>query len=142
MLLDVNLLLYAANRSAPDHERAAAWLTQQLTGDQRVGVPWETLIAFVRLVTNPRILARPLPATDAWAFVDEWMAVPSVWIPQPTDRHGLVLGELLRRYRLAGKLVPDAHLAAIAIQHGLDVYSTDTDFARFSEIRWINPLAE
>ena len=142
MLLDVNLLLYAANRSAPDHERAAAWLTQQLTGDQRVGVPWETLIAFVRLVTNPRILARPLPATDAWAFVDEWLAVPSVWIPQPTDRHGLVLGELLRRYRLAGKLVPDAHLAAIAIQHGLDVYSTDTDFARFSEIRWINPLAE
>lgn len=142
MLLDVNLLLYAANRSAPDHDRASAWLTQQLTGDQRVGIPWDTLIAFVRLVTNPRILARPLPATEAWAFVDDWLAVPVVWIPQPTDRHALVLGELLGRYRPAGKLVPDAHLAAIAIQHGLDIYSTDTDFARFSEIRWINPLAE
>jgi predicted nucleic acid-binding protein len=73
--------------------------------------------------------------------VEEWLAVPAVWIPQPTDVHADVLGALVRRYRLAGNLIPDAHLAAIAIEHGLEVCSADSDFARFAEIRWRNPLA-
>jgi uncharacterized protein len=79
---------------------------------------------------------------QAWDFVEAWLAAATVWVPTPTERHADVLGGLIRRYRLAGNLVPDAHLAAIAIEHGLEVCSADTDFARFSEIRWRNPLVE
>jgi toxin-antitoxin system PIN domain toxin len=141
-LIDANLLLYAANRDAAEHERATAWLEGQLNGSRRVGMPWESLTAFMRLATNPRVAAKPLSAEGAWAFVEEWLDAAVVWIPGPTDRHAEVLGGLMRRYRLTGKLVPDAHLAALAIEHGLDVCSADTDFARFTEIRWTNPLVE
>ena len=141
MLVDANLLLYAADASAPQHGRAAAWLTEQLNGDRRVGLPWESLVAFVRIATHPRASDNPLAPDAAWRFVEDWLAAPSAWVPLPTERHADVLGALLRRYRLAGNLVPDAHLAALAIEHGLEVCSADTDFARFTEIRWRNPLA-
>lgn len=141
MLIDANLLLYAVDSAAPAHTRAAAWLTEQLNGDHRVGIPWDSLTAFVRIVTHPRATARPLNAEDAWGFVEDWLAVRSVWIPGPTDRHTDVLGSLVRKYRLTGNLIPDAHLAALAVEHGLQVCSADTDFARFSEIRWHNPVA-
>jgi toxin-antitoxin system PIN domain toxin len=141
MLVDANLLIYAADATAPEHERASKWLTERLNGDRRVGIPWESLTAFVRITTHPRATRTPLRPEEAWRFVDDWLAVDQVWIPSPTDRHADVLGGLVRRYRLAGNLIPDAHLAALAIQHGLDVCSVDTDFARFTEIRWLNPLA-
>ena len=140
-LIDANLLLYAANRDALEHERSRSWLEEQLNGSQRVGMPWETLTAFLRLATNPRVLARPLKPAEAWSFVQDWLAVPVVWIPAPTEQHAEVLGALILKYDLRGNLVPDAHMAALALQHGLDVYSADTDFARFTEIRWVNPLA-
>ncbi len=140
MLVDANLLLYAANGQAPEHDRAAAWIEEQLNGSIRVGLPWESLAAFLRLATNPRVVARPLTAGAAWAFVEDWLETPAAWIPVPTDRHAEVLGALMAKYRPTAKLVPDAHLAALAIQHGLDICSADTDFARFTEIRWINPL--
>jgi hypothetical protein len=117
------------------------WLEAELNGDRRVGMPWESLTAFVRLVTNPRAFPRPLAPGDAWDLVDEWLAAPVAWIPVPTDRHAAVLGDLVRRYRLAGNIVPDAHLAAIALEHGAEIVSADTDFARFTELRWSNPLA-
>ncbi len=141
MLIDANLLLYAVDAMAPDHERAAGWLNEQLNGDRRVGLPWESLAAFVRIATHPRATAHPLTPDDAWSFVEDWLAAAPVWIPVATDRHADVLGRLLRKYRLAGNLIPDAHLAAIAIEHGLEICSADTDFARFAEIRWRNPLA-
>ena len=141
MLIDANLLLFAVDASAAWHQRAADWLAAQLNGDSRVGIPWESLAAFVRIATHPRASDRPLQPTEAWRFVEEWLAVPTVWVPAPTEAHRDVLGALIRTYRLAGNLVPDAHLAAIAIEHGLEVCSADTDFARFSEIRWRNPLA-
>jgi toxin-antitoxin system PIN domain toxin len=140
MLIDVNLLLYAAYRGAPEHERAASWLEEQLNGEQRIGLPWESLVGFVRLATNPRVSSPPLKPSVAWTFVDDWLAVPLAWTPMPTDEHARVLGGLITKYRLGGKLVPDAHVAALAIEHGLDVCSADTDFARFTEIRWVNPL--
>ena len=142
MLVDANLLLYAANRAAPEHDVAARWLEAQLNGDERVGLPWESLISFHRLSTNPRILPRPLTGNDAWDIIGAWLRSPVAWIPQPTERHAEVLGGLVKRYRVTGNAVPDANLAAIAIQHGLEVCSADTDFARFSEIRWRNPLAD
>lgn len=141
MLVDANILVFAVNATAPEHERAVEWLERQLNGDRRVGLPWESLTAFVRLVTNPRAFARPLTPSEAWDIVESWLAVPVTWIPGPTERHAAVLGDLVRRYRLSGNLVPDAHLAAIAIEHGAEVVSADTDFARFTEIRWSNPLA-
>lgn len=141
-LVDANLLLYAVNRASPEHERATEWLEAQLRGEHRVGLPWESLTGFVRIATNPRVWARPLTPAEAWSFVEGWLAVPVVWVPLPTEQHAQVLGGLIAKYRLSGKLAPDAHLAAIAIQHGLDVCSADSDFARFSEVRWRNPLAD
>ena len=141
-LIDANLLLYAANRAVLEHERSRSWLEEQLNGSQRVGMPWETLTAFVRLATNPRVLARPLKPAEAWSFVQDWLAVPVVWIPAPTEQHAEVLGALIVNYGLRGNPVPDAHIAALALQHGLDVSSADTDFARFTEVRWVNPLAD
>jgi Predicted nucleic acid-binding protein, contains PIN domain len=141
MLIDANLLLFAVDVSAPNHERAAAWLAEQLNGDRRVGLPWESLTGFVRIATHPRASEHPLKPDDAWQFVTDWLSAPTVWVPVPTEHHAEVLGGLVRKYHLAGNLIPDAHLAAIAIAHGLEVCSADTDFARFPEIRWRNPLA-
>jgi toxin-antitoxin system PIN domain toxin len=141
MLVDANLLLFAVDASASAHARAAAWLTAQLSGARRVGLPWESLNAFLRISTHPRAAASPLKVSEAWRFVEEWLSAPVAWIPTATDSHAAVLGQLLARYHVTGNLIPDANLAAIAIEHGLQVCSADTDFARFAEIRWINPLA-
>jgi len=141
MLVDANILLFAVNTSAPEHARAAAWLEEALNGSRRVGMPWESLTAFMRLATNPRVVPRPLAPADAWACVEEWLAAPAAWVPVPTERHAEVLGDLVRRYRPSAKLVPDAHLAALAIEHGAEIISADTDFARFAEVRWRDPLA-
>lgn len=140
-LVDANLLVYAVNRDSPEHARAASWLQETLNAPQRTAMPWESLTAFVRIVTNPRIVPRALRGAEAWRFVDEWLGVPTVWSPGPTDTHATVLGGLISKYHVSGNGIPDAHLVAIAIQHGLDVASADTDFARFTEIRWQNPLA-
>ncbi|HJW21275.1 MAG TPA: TA system VapC family ribonuclease toxin [Candidatus Limnocylindrales bacterium] len=140
MLIDANLLLYSVDSASPAHDAAARWLEAQLNGERRIGLPWESLVGFTRVITNPRAVERPLPAETAWGFVDDWLAAPTAWIPLPTERHHEVLGGLIRRYRLAGRLIPDGHLAALAIEHGLEVASADSDFARFTEIRWVNPL--
>ena len=139
MLIDANLLLYAVDEVAPEHERARTWLTAQLNGERRIGLPWASLTAFLRISTHHRASRQPLRPEDAWGFVDEWLAAPTAWIPGPTERHATVLGSLVRRYRIAGNLLPDAHLAAIAIEHGLELCSVDTDFARFREVRWTQP---
>jgi hypothetical protein len=141
MLIDANILLFAVDRAAPAHERAARWLEEQVNGDRRVGLPWESLMAFLRIATHPRASQRPLKPEDAWRFIEDWLAAPTVWVPVATDQHTDVLGAMVRKYRLAGNLIPDAHLAALAVQHGLEICSADTDFARFTEIRWRNPLA-
>lgn len=140
MLLDANLLLYAVNRSSAQHEAAAAWLTEQLNGARRVGLPWQSLSAFLRIATHPRAFASPLPPATAWQRVADWLAAPTAWQPEPGPRHADILGELIARHDVRGNLVPDAQLAALAIEHGLEVCSTDTDFARFPEIRWTDPL--
>ncbi|HLI61440.1 MAG TPA: TA system VapC family ribonuclease toxin [Solirubrobacteraceae bacterium] len=140
MLLDANLLIYAVDRRAEHHQRAATWLTEQLNGPRRVGLPWQTLQAFLRIVTHPRASDRPLDARTAWRQVAAWLETPVAWIPNPGPDYPRILGDLITTHDLRGNLVPDAALAALAIEHGVPVFSADTDFARFKELRWHNPL--
>jgi uncharacterized protein len=140
ILLDANLLVYAANRAATEHDAAREWLDGRLSATARVGLPWQTLLGFVRLVTNPAVLRKPVSVADAWRQVEDWLSAEPAWVPVPSERHAEVLGELLRLRHMTSRLVPDAHLAALAIEHGLTLCSTDGDFARFPGLRWENPL--
>jgi toxin-antitoxin system PIN domain toxin len=139
ILVDANLLLYARVSDFRDHAAARRWLEDQLSGPSRVGLPWPSLLAFVRLVSNPRVFSQPSTISDAWAQVEEWLDTAPAWIPSPTDRHREVMTTLIPVVTSA-KLVPDAHLAALAIEHGLALASADGDFARFPGLRWENPL--
>lgn len=141
MLLDANVLIYAVDRSTTEHEAAARWLTGVLNGRRRVGLPWQTIGAFVRIVTHPRVMQRPLNGRAAWEFVEGWLAADPTWIPPASERTAAVYGELVEEVPATGNLVPDAMLAALAIEHGLTVMTADTDFARFQSVRWENPLA-
>ena len=140
ILVDANLLIYAHVRSFPQHPQAREWLDAQLSGNTPVGLPWTSLIGFLRIVTNPRVFQQPEPITEAWHQVTEWLDAEVAWIPQPTERHREVLKTLLAGTNVYANLVPDTHLAAMAIEHGLLLCSTDGDFGRFSELRWQNPL--
>lgn len=140
MLVDANVLLLAEDEPSPFHEPARRWLTEALNGAERVGLPWPSLLAFVRIRTNPRAYREPLTGDEAWRRVEDWLAAPAAWVPTPTEHHADVLGSLVRRYQLAANAIPDAHLAALAIEYGVSVCSADTDFARFTELRWVNPL--
>lgn len=140
MLLDANLLIYATDRRAQQHDRAGAWVSEQLNGPRRVGLPWQTLNAFLRITTHPRASAQPLDARTAWSQVTAWLEAPVAWIPEPGPEYARILGDLITTYDLRGNLIPDAALAALAIEHGVSLASTDTDFARFRELRWENPL--
>jgi uncharacterized protein len=140
MLLDANLLLFAVDRESPFHTPAREWLDEVLNGDRRVGLPWQSLAAFLRIATHPRASKHPLGPDEAWQQIEEWLACEVAWIPVPTDRHAAVLGDLVKRYQLRGKVITDAQLATLALEHGLTVCSADTDFARFTELRWENPL--
>ncbi len=141
MLLDANLLLYAVHERAAQHEATRSWLTEQLNGPRRVGLPWQSLAAFLRIATHPRAFEQPLEAAVAWKRVADWLAAPAAWVPAPGREHAVLFGELIKRYDVRGNLVPDAHLAALAMEHGVAVCSADTDFARFAEVEWLNPLA-
>ncbi len=141
MLVDANVLLYAVDETSPHHPAAKLWLERALNGSRRVGLPWASLTAFVRIATNPRALAEPLPVVEAWRLVSAWLDAPTSWVPAPTLAHREVLGRLLTTLDLRANLVPDAVLAALCVEHGLTMVSADSDFARFTEIAWHNPLA-
>jgi uncharacterized protein len=141
ILVDANLLLYAANRAAPEHDAARAWLDERLNGTARVGLPWPSILAFVRIASNPSILRKAVTAAEAWRQVLDWLACDPAWIPLPGDEHAEVFGHFLDQPFMTSRLVPDAHLAALAIEHGLTLCSTDGDFSRFPRLKWENPLA-
>jgi uncharacterized protein len=140
ILVDANILVYARVTSFPQHRRACDWLDRQLGGIYRVGLPWASLLAFLRLVTNPRIFEHPDTISRAWEQVTAWLNSDVSWVPEPTERHAEVLGALLALPGVRGNLVPDAHLAALAIEHGLTLCSTDGDFARFPGLAWQDPV--
>lgn len=140
MILDANILLNAVNTTARHHGVAVAFMEEHLNGDVRVGLPWQSVGAFVRIATHPRIMANPMSPASAAAQVEAWFAAPATWLPAVTPHTWSLLRRLLEDHEVGGNLVPDAQLAALAIQYGVPVVSGDSDFARFPEIAWINPL--
>jgi hypothetical protein len=139
-LPDVNLFLYAYDSRSPRHDAAREWIEQTFSGAETVGLSWIVLLAFIRLSTRPAIVEQPLSANDAIALVQSWLDQPCATVINPTERHATVLRELLLPLGTAGNLTTDAHLAALAIEHGAQLCSSDTDFARFAGLRWSDPL--
>ena len=139
ILPDVSVLVHAHNSDSPVHERARRWWDGCLAGTEGLGLAWVTLLGFVRVTTNRRIVARPLPVKRVLDSIESWLELPHVHIPQPSDEHFARLRDNLERLGTAANLTTDAHLATLAIERGYVLYSTDTDFARFPGLRWVDP---
>jgi toxin-antitoxin system PIN domain toxin len=139
-IIDTNLLVYAYVPALPQHAAAKRWLEQTLTEDEAVGLAWTSVLGFIRVVTNPRIFRVPLLVERAAAVVDDWFQQQSVEIVLPTPRHWSTLRDMLTTGQAGGALTADAHLAALALEHGATVYTTDRDFLRFPGLRIVNPL--
>ena len=140
ILVDANLLLHAYNPRSSDHAAARAWLETALSGSELVRFAWVTLWAFLRIATNPKVFERPLTMTEAEQIVGSWLDQPVVGIAEQGDRHWEILRGLATDGQTHGALVMDAALAAIAVEHGATLYTTDRDFSRFDGVRWENPL--
>ncbi|MFQ5382557.1 MAG: type II toxin-antitoxin system VapC family toxin [Dehalococcoidia bacterium] len=140
-LPDVNLLLYGLDEGSPHHDAARPWLEDLLSGTEPVGFSWSVLLAFMRLSTRPQLFTNPLQPAEAFDVIEGWLAQPCAVVLHPTERHLAVLRGLVEPLGTAGNLTTDAHLAALAIEHGAEVCSADHDFARFGGLRWTNPLA-
>ncbi len=141
VLVDANLVIWAHHEGFAQHSVARAWWARTLAETPLVGIPWPTTLAFLRVSTHPRALAHPLTIEVAWSVARGWLARSNVHCPAPADRHEAVLGDLLVAGRAVGNHTTDAHLAALAIEWGLELQSADRDFARYPGLRWRDPLA-
>jgi toxin-antitoxin system PIN domain toxin len=140
ILIDANLLLYAYHERAEQHASSRAWLEAALSGPELIRFAWLTLWAFLRIGTNPRVFERPFSTSEAEAVVSSWLAQPAAGILEPGERHWEIVGALMREGQAAGPLVMDAVIAAIALEHGATLCTTDRDFSRFAGLKWTNPL--
>jgi hypothetical protein len=141
ILVDANILIYAYNPAADQHDAARRWLEQAVAGREPVRLAWVTVMAFVRIMTSAQVFRRPLSPSEAVAIVDEWMGHPAIAILEPGERLWAVLRDLLVHGQASGPLSTDAFLAGLAIEHGAALATTDRDFARFGGLKVINPLA-
>jgi len=139
ILPDVNVLLHAHNADSAVHARARQWWRECLSGSEGIGLAWVAMLGFVRLTTNRRIVTRPLHVQEVMAVVASWLDLPHVHLAHPSDGHFPRLRTELERLGTAGNLTTDVHLAVLAMERGYILYTTDTDFARFPGLRWINP---
>jgi len=139
-VIDANVLLYAYNTDAPQQRSASQWLRRLLDSGEIIGLPWVTIWAFVRISTNPRIQTDPLPAKEAFAIVRDWLSQPGVVALHPGPRHVEILEKLVRDFGASGPLVADAVVAALALENGAVLASTDHDFRRFPDLQWVNPI--
>jgi len=140
ILVDANILLYAEDSLQSRHQQARAWWDGQLSGTGVVCLCWTVLSAFIRIGTNPRVFEHPLSLEQALARVQSWLDQPCTRVVRPTERHWTVFKQVLTDGQAVANLVTDAHLAALAIEHGCELASTDSDFARFPKLKWRNPL--
>lgn len=137
---DANLLLYAYNESAPQHETAKNWLEERLSSPEIFGLSWQIITAFLRISTNPKSFPLPFTLSEAIEIVEDWLAQPQVKILLPTENHWIIFSNLIIEGQTNGAMMMDAHLAALTIEHGAVLATTDRDFARFSKLKTINPL--
>lgn len=140
MLIDANLLVYSKINSFKQHESTKAWLLNLLNSNERCGIPWESITAFIRITTNSRIFEYPLAVDEAWEQVKDWLGCENVWVPRPSEDHVNYLEEVMPLCKGNSGLIHDAHLVAIARAHGLIIYSADADFSRFPKVKWQNPI--
>jgi hypothetical protein len=140
ILIDANLLLYAYHPKAAQHEHSRAWLEGCLAGSQVVRLAWLTIWAFLRISTNPRVFEFPFSIDEAEAIVSTWLGHPLMGILEPGDQHWTILQNCMEEGQTSGPLVMDAVLAAIALEHGAVLHTTDQDFSRFPKLQWVNPL--
>ena len=140
ILVDANILLYAEDQLSPGHAAARSWWDAQLSKDSPVCLCWTVLGAFIRIGTNPRVFEHPLSLDQAISRVQSWLDQPCTRVVRPTERHWTVFRKMLLEGQAVANLVTDAHLAALAVEHGCELISTDSDFSRFHGIRWRNPL--
>jgi toxin-antitoxin system PIN domain toxin len=139
-LLDANILLYAYDTSSSHHEACRAWLESAFNADEMIALPWQTVLAFVRIATNPRAVKNPLSSANACAIVDTWLERPNVIVVNAADRFWNILRQQILDAQVSGPLVTDAALAALAIEHGATLCSTDRDFRRFHGLKLVDPL--
>ncbi|MGQ0648973.1 MAG: type II toxin-antitoxin system VapC family toxin [Gemmatimonadaceae bacterium] len=139
-LIDLNILLYATNADSPRHVTAHEWLQRSIAGAESVALPWAVLVGFLRIITSDRVFTKPMAADTAIAIVEGWLTRPNVVALLPGPNHWQILRSLLSGAGTAGNLTMDAHLAALAIEHGCELCTTDSDFARFPGLHWRNPL--
>lgn len=140
LIPDVNILIYAYDSSAPQHAAARLWWETTLSGERPVGLPWASILGFIRIMTHPGIQERPMRVADCVRRVRAWIEAPGVNILTPGEQHAEILFQFLTQLGSAGNLTTDAHLAALALEYQAELVSTDADFARFPGLRWFNPL--
>lgn len=140
IVLDANILLYAYDEASDQHAKARAWVEEVLSGTDPVGLPWQTITAFVRIVTNPRLSGKRFTPSEAIDLVDQWVTQPNVRLLGPGDHHWSVLRQTILEGQARGPLITDAQLAALTIEHGGMLCTTDRDFSRFPGLRWQNPI--
>jgi uncharacterized protein len=140
IVVDANLLIYAYTASSPEHTKARRWVETAFSGKDPVRIPWSTIHAFLRITTQSALFERPYTIADAASIVESWLEQPSVAVLEQGNRYWPIFHRLLRNSQVRGNLVMDAHLAALSIEHGATLFTTDRDFARFDELRVTNPL--
>lgn len=139
-IVDINLLIYAINKDAPHHSKAKKWLEDSLSSEEPFGFAWIVILGFLRIITNGRIMPTPLSPEAAIDAVNDWLRQPPTLTIVPSYQHWSIFKELLMPLGVAANLTSDAHLAALSIEHGARLYSTDNDFSRFQSLRWTNPI--
>jgi uncharacterized protein len=141
MLVDANVLLYAYQPRSPHHERCRMWVEETFSGDEAVGIAWVTLLAFIRIATHPRVFETPLTTAEAVAIVSSWLDRDAVAVLEAGERCWEILRTLAVDAQASGPLVMDAFLAALALETGATLVTTDRDFARFPKLRRFDPTA-
>jgi uncharacterized protein len=141
IVIDANLLIYSYDLDSTYHKKSRAWLEEALSGAEAVGLPWQSVSAFLRVITNRRLSGMRVSLQQAVQVVDEWFQQPNVQMLVPADQHWSVLRQMILEGQASGPLVSDAEIAAITIEHGGVLYTADRDFARFPGLRWKNPLS-
>lgn len=140
IIVDANVLLYAYDTSSPAHSKCREWLERALNGAEQIGLPWQTLMAFVRIATNSRVFKQPLSGKEACDIVAVWLARPQVVLVNPGERFWAIFAEQMVHAQVSGPLVTDASLASMALEHGARLCTTDRDFTRFKGLRTVDPL--